>query len=342
MKVLFDAKLLNDRARFFGSRIYLDSIIQQLGDRIDFIPFPKYRLSARFGESAVVRGIDSVTTLLRSGALRLPRDAVFWGPSGHAPFGLSRCNSVITIHDLMLFDSSRANLRTILLRKWVATSTKVAKYIITDTEVVADRIRARFADQSRKVVVIPIGVDHIASEVRMETDPAEPLDVPSTFILMLGAHHPRKNLAFSLALAQRIRDVGISLVVTGSGRRYVNENVIALGDVPAEQKNALIRRALAVVYPSTDEGFGLPVFEAIFRGTPIICNDLPVYGDFSEPGIHRLPLVLDTWEAKIRAILAQGRMRPEEVVRALSACERYSWAKAAEQHYRVFRDAAKG
>lgn len=342
MKVFFDARLLNDRARFFGSRIYLDSIVERLGNRIDFVPFPHSRLSARLRQSALVRGIDSAVTLLRSGTLRLPKDAVFWGPSGYAPFGMSRCNSVITIHDLMLFNSSRTNLRTRLLRTWVATSTKVAKYIITDTKVIGDAIGARFADQSRKVVVIPIGVDHIAREVRMETDPAEPLELPSKFVLMLGAHHPRKNLPFSLALAQRIGDLGISLVITGTERRYVSNNVIALGEVPADHKNLLIRRALAVVYPSTDEGFGLPVFEAVFRGTPIICNDLPVYGDFWEPGIHRLPLVLEAWEAKIRQILAQGRMRPEEVVQALSACDRYSWAKASEQHYRVFRDACEG
>ena len=61
------------------------------------------------------------------------------------------------------------------------------------------------------------------------------------------------------------------------------------GRVTDDELDALYRGALALVVPSLLEGYGLPLREALARGTPAVVSDLPVFGPELSPAVLRIP-----------------------------------------------------
>lgn len=133
--------------------------------------------------------------------------------------------------------------------------------------------------------------------------PAEPIDeteleaqrawlrtegVPGPFLVYLGNLHPRKNVigaikAFAVAQQADPSLADHRLVIAGgrwwgsgeeeTARRHCTPgSVVFLGRVDSAQRELLLRDAVALVYPSLFEGFGLPPLEAMSRGTPVVAS----------------------------------------------------------------------
>lgn len=140
-----------------------------------------------------------------------------------------------------------------------------------------------------------ITVTHLAADERFAPGDAgdalarlrERYDLPGRFFLQLGTIEPRKNLRATLAafrrIASHVPDVHLAVVgPAGWGESGLDElekspelagRVMKLGNVPDEDVALLYRAALALVYPSLYEGFGLPPLEAMQSGCPVITSD---------------------------------------------------------------------
>lgn len=100
----------------------------------------------------------------------------------------------------------------------------------------------------------------------------------------------------------------------------------------------LYNQARALVYPSLDEGFGLPVLEAMACGCPVVASpipstveiagDVPFYFELGGP---------DAMQAALDAALDHGR-RPERELAGLQRAEGYSWDRSAAQLLRIYQD----
>jgi glycosyltransferase involved in cell wall biosynthesis len=102
------------------------------------------------------------------------------------------------------------------------------------------------------------------------------------YLLCVGRLEPRKNIGLALAASQAARAAGTRLVVVGredfgstSLAKTLAEagGVVHLRDVPPDLLAALYRNAVALIFPSTGEGFGIPVLEALAHGTPVLASD---------------------------------------------------------------------
>ncbi len=169
------------------------------------------------------------------------------------------------------------------------------------------------------------------------------------YFLAVGSLQPHKNLSAVLrafqALRREIPDLG--LLVAGSAQKGYRDHGVSLdqpgveatGYISDGELEQLYRGALALVYPSLEEGFGLPVVEAFQCGCPVItsnCSSLPeVAGDAA--------ILIDPREAKeiedaMRRVALSADLRADLRRRGLRRAKNYDWDEAVGDLMRVLRE----
>lgn len=226
-----------------------------------------------------------------------------------------------------------------------------AAAVITVSARSREDILLRFpAVAPERVHVVWNGVDHDVFHPRHdELDSARlaNIGVHGRFLLYAGGLTRRKNVETLLTAHGMLRRDGQDvppLVLAGPwpeqrlAAQAVPGAVLPLGAVPQDAVAALMRGADAVVSPSREEGFGLPVLEAQACGSLVVCSDIPA---FREVG-GSAPLFVDTADA---AALADGlcsalrtpsEQRSQRRLEGIRHASGFSWKRSAEGHARVY------
>jgi glycosyltransferase involved in cell wall biosynthesis len=268
---------------------------------------------------------------------RLHADLIH-GPDFSVPY-LAKRPSVLTLHDLSPWMDERWHhaARRVKSRTPVLLDFGVATMIVTPSEAVRRQAIARFRLRPDRVVAIPEAAAQFFHPV-----PARPVQRP--YFLFVGTLEPRKNLPALLEAWQAVRRRHeIDLVVVGRARADapalpVQPGLRILGEVPDSALPELYSGALAMVYPSLYEGFGLPVLEAMQCGACVIASRAvdEVAGDAA--------VYVDGAEEMTRA-MAQAAESPDFVAarRALSLARarEFSWARAARMTREVYEEARR-
>jgi glycosyltransferase involved in cell wall biosynthesis len=241
--------------------------------------------------------------------------------------------SVVTLHDVQhldlphLFSRSERRFRSVAWHR----SAQGAQRVIVTSEFVRGRAVEKLGLDPQRVRVIPLGLDH--EELRPGTAEREP------FLLYPARRWPHKNherLFEAFALLRRERPE-LRLVLTGGGDfSDMPDGVEARGHVPRAEVVSLMQRALALVYPSLYEGFGLPPLEAMACGCPVASSNaaaLPeVAGDAArlfDP--HDPSAIADA----VRDVLADPQPWIE---RGLAHAARFSWDETARATDAVYAE----
>jgi alpha-1,3-rhamnosyl/mannosyltransferase len=213
----------------------------------------------------------------------------FVSPPTRAP------RQVVTIHDLAfrLMPETAPHAVAWWRRAVERSVATAARVIVPSNATKADLVRLYGIDEGR-VRVVPLAVDHRAyAPPSAETVAAvrARLGLPERYLLFLGLDR-RKNLPALLeAYARLPSDERPPLVLAGArpwepdgsdptdealarAAPGVRSAVVRLGYVEERVKPGLLGGALALVYPSRHEGFGLPVLEAMAAGTPVVASDV--------------------------------------------------------------------
>jgi glycosyltransferase involved in cell wall biosynthesis len=177
---------------------------------------------------------------------------------------------------------------------------------------------------------------------------------PEPYLLSLCTLEPRKNLAFLLRsyaqLLEQYPTIGINLVLVGvSGWKnndifqtvqnhpLLKRRVIITGYIPDQDLSTIYSGALAFVYPSLYEGFGLPPLEAMQCGTPVITSNtssLPeVVGD---AGIMIDPNDQDQLSQALLSLINNATLRQELSQKGLVRAKQFSWEKCAAQTVKIY------
>jgi glycosyltransferase involved in cell wall biosynthesis len=119
--------------------------------------------------------------------------------------------------------------------------------------------------------------------------------------------------------------------------------VVLLGTVPDAELPGWYAAADVLAFPSTKEGWGLAVLEAMSAGLPVVASDLPVFREYLRPGEDALIVPVDDAAALASALAAVLDDRPladrlRAAGRAVAA--RFTWASAAEEHQKIYADVA--
>ena len=138
--------------------------------------------------------------------------------------------------------------------------------------------------------VVPLGADFARKTSAEEPDRELLAKLPKhRYVLMVGTIEPRKNHALLLDAVERLATINVRVVFAGRIGWNMEEFRKRMENHPENGKwfffansptDATIRElyanALAVVFPTQNEGFGLPIVEAFLHGTPVLASDLPV------------------------------------------------------------------
>jgi glycosyltransferase involved in cell wall biosynthesis len=188
---------------------------------------------------------------------------------------------VVTVHDLaVLHDPSTFTRRGAgFMRRAIELTRERADLVLCSSQATLDDCAANGFDPDR-LRLVPLGVGSTSvGDAEVERVRAV-YGLPERFVLFVGTHEPRKNLA-GLRRAHELldrRDVGLVLVgPEGWGDSSGTDagecaGVLALGFVPQADLAPIYAAATVSCYPSLFEGFGLPVLEAMAQGTPVVTS----------------------------------------------------------------------
>jgi glycosyltransferase involved in cell wall biosynthesis len=262
--------------------------------------------------------------------------------------------SVLTIHDLrpIVLPETVGRAQGAYLRARLGPSVRRASVITTPSAFV------------RETVIDLLGADpdrvRVVSAPLFLPDAKRSATAGTTTGTSAGARHflypaitnPHKNhrtLLEAFAKVVAVRDDAVLTLTGASGSAEgavksaieglgLSNKVRRLGRVPAEQLDALFRDAVALVYPSTYEGFGLPLAEAMATGCPVIASDrtaLPeVVGD---AGILLDPDDVDGWANAMLRLLGDQSLRAELITSGRERTRSLSPEEAARRQVDVYR-----
>jgi glycosyltransferase involved in cell wall biosynthesis len=163
------------------------------------------------------------------------------------------------------------------------------------------------------------------------------------FVLCVSTLHPHKNLDRLIrAYARRKRNW--RLVVVGMRGFFadtldalikelgVQDSVRLTGWIPREELLQLYGRALAFVYPSTFEGFGMPVLEAMAAGIPVACSDIPPLREVAgDAALFFDPLNEDAIADALDRITADTGLRAQLAETGAERARAFTWERAARE-----------
>jgi glycosyltransferase involved in cell wall biosynthesis len=262
--------------------------------------------------------------------------------------------SVLTIHDLRALHRPDilGTPHAAYLRARLRPSVRASSVVITPTETVRSSVVDELGADPDRVRVVSAPLFALAD------DPPHP-GIAGPFFVYPSTTEPHKNHATLIRAFAGVAGTGPgpSLVLTGAPgrsdrdvaaeieRRRMGDAVLRLGRVPRERLDGLIARAVAVVYPSEYEGFGLPLAEAMAAGCPVIASDLPVIREVvGDAGVLVDPSDTAAWADAMRRLLDDdalrdrlasagreraGRFTPAETSRRLSDAYRFAAGRSS-------------
>jgi glycosyltransferase involved in cell wall biosynthesis len=233
---------------------------------------------------------------------------VYLGTLGILPRRLAM-PAVVVVHDLTPLTRPRHHTlaNRFCFNAYFAESVIRADAVVCDTEATRQRLAALLPRQARAARVIPVGVDAFFSPAPAGEEATPTRDrfaAGRPFVVQLGTLDPRKGLvtlveAHGSLLAANAQ--APDLVLAGGrgwgggwleaaiARHPSPERVHLPGYVTREDARALLRHAEVVVLASEEEGFGLPLAEALACGAACVASDDPALLEVAAGSVRHFP-----------------------------------------------------
>lgn len=306
-----------------------------LGEKL----LPATRLTGRILWRSACRGLDLVHLTDPFGAVTLRKGAVS------------------TVHDL--FPLTRDEYSgTELRRMYTVLAPRVLELsgaVITPSDYVRNQLKELFPQCSTPLVTVPEAAsDTYKHDAGRRGGPGHGLRREGYF-LFVGGIDRRKNLPVLLRahreLPSDVRDKHPMVLVLSDDRaaRTTGRTVdlgpgvdgsgpVVLRDLPDSDLVRLYTNAAAFVFPSLDEGFGLPLLEAMSAGCPVITSDLSCLPEVAgDAAVLVDPSSPEALASAMERLALSSELRREYRIRGLSRAGLFSWSRTARETMRVYR-----
>lgn len=224
-----------------------------------------------------------------------------------------------------------------------------ADHVIAGSAYAARLVHEELGVPSDRVTTTPLGAPRWADTVRRQRG-----DAAGRHFLFVGTLEPRKNVGLLLDAYERLRarrPDAPPLVLAGTpgpggqawvdraGRAPLAGHVRVTGYVPDAERRRLFAEARAVVLPSIDEGFGLPVLEAMACGVPVVSSPAGALGALVDDAGLLAPLGAPAaWADALERCLHDGAAR-DLAARGVRRAADFTWAGTAAATCRAYEAA---
>lgn len=267
-----------------------------------------------------------------------PRVAIFHGLNQRLP-RRKRGRFVATFHDLFVMTSeySTPEFRARFTEQ-AREAAERADMIVAVSAFTASQVHELLHVEPSRIRVVHHGVHSTP-----QGEASQPM------ILHTGAIQERKNI-YRLVEAFEQTPAGWKLVLAG-GAGYGAQRILdrikvssrssdirITGYVSNETLNELYREASIFAFPSLDEGFGMPILEAMMRGIPVVTSrrsaTVEVAGDAA---ILVDPLHTDEIAAGILRLISNSSEREMYRLKGIERANNFTWKRAVQATYEVYR-----
>lgn len=259
---------------------------------------------------------------------------------------------IVTIHDLIHqhFSMQRATTHGPLIyrikqlgyKKVFQNALNKSQKILVPSDFVKKQLINDYQVTSQKIIVTPEAVDDKFSQIKS----IKKVDPP--YIFYVGNAHPHKNVEGLIRTFGELRRKypNLSLVLSGNDHyfwqkvksEFKQEGVIFTGHISDEELVSLYKNAKCFVMPSLEEGFGIPLLEAMACGCPVVSSyagSLPEVG--GDACLYFNPKESSDMVKKISQVLDNEELRQQLTQKGLNRYKQFSWQKLAKETLEVYR-----
>lgn len=268
---------------------------------------------------------------------------LFHGLSHELPHGIPRSiKRVVTMHDLIVwrYPQFYKPLDRVVHRIKQRHSCRIADVVVAISEQTKRDLMEYLHVPESKIRVIYQSCDPMFWEPVAESDidyVRSTYHLPEKYVICVGTIEERKNqLAVVKALAQLPADVHLVIVGKNHGGYHVvlsgairsnglTERVHILHDADFEDFPALYAGAVASVYMSLFEGFGIPILESMCSGTPVVTSNvssMPEAG--GDAALYADPKNPDEIAARLKSIIDDPGLRSQLVEKGKVQCQKFT------------------
>ncbi len=335
-----------------GVAVYARNLAWELSRIRPDVRFEWYLRSNRYFRSYRTRLPWNVRRrLLESPGLRYRsrRLRLFHGLNQRLPAAI-KAPKVATFHDLFALTGAyaTADFRT-RFASLAAETASQCDHIIAVSGHTADQVAQHLGFPRSRITVVHHGVEALEAPPRPRCDEIlRSIGVSQPFVLHIGALQVRKNVERVVAAFEAARPDG-QLVLAGSRgfgaetilerveRSAARRHIVLAGHVDDDKRTALYAGASALLFPSLEEGFGLPVIEAFSVGLPVVASNVSALPEVAgDAAILVNPLDSDEIAAALTRVLDDSDLRSQLRRKGKARAKHFTWERSAAETWRVY------
>lgn len=373
MRVAIDVSLLADSRTGIGSSLYhLLEAFGRIEDGPEIVPFAVFRGDFerrrasivlppyRGPQPAILRFPARLWPLAKLSGLSLQKHV---GPidlvhlTGFTFLSAPSASLVVTVYDLIhrIVPRFRGRMERDL---FLSRALRRASRIIAISRQTSQDLRKIYRIEAGRIRIIPLGVDprFRPDSKGLGRAALQNRGIVEPYLLYVGRFEPHKNVPLLVAAFRRLLEAGnvppLRLVLVGPEgtastaiqraveKNGLSERVVFPGPLSVEDLAAAYAGAEALVLPSSYEGFGLPVLEAMASGCPVVATRAGAIPEVAGSAALVVgPGKVEELIGALRKLLGNASLGRKLVSQGLERARLYSWDKTAQATCEVYREA---
>lgn len=335
MKIIFDARWINNSSPD-GITRYSRELIKELSkkEKLTLLVSNKDQLTDLPKlEHILTNKPTSPKELGQSRRINKYKFDIVFSP--HFIFGGNGRNFKLirTVHDLIPFNQQSKDSK--LAWKIFYSNTGFLKNLLNNCEgvvTVSETVKSHLQPMTKNKIRVVYNAPSFLAKTGVKTRSAKQ-------ILYIGRYEEYKNVKVLIKAINKLD--GYKLILAGKCPLKTKNELLGLskdknqinfvGKITDEQYYKLLSSSSALALPSLEEGFGLPIIEAMSIGCPVICSDIEIFREIAgDAGVYFDPSSADELIVKVKEL--ENKIKRELIVKkSLQNAKKFSWIKSASE-----------